>query len=222
MVGPHSPLHQDVRLLFPLAKVPLLPVRVVALQQAGAPPQLIGSGGDPLSRQQGGACHHHILEPAERQGHQVVGDQLHGPQSDVILPLAHVDHGIGEVELDLDTGAELGKTGEQLAHHAVPRTDRAGEAQAAAVLLGQGADPLLRLPGQGEDLAGLLVKHPPRLGQAESAGRALEQLGIEGGLQGADMATQHPLAHPQGIGSGGETAPLHHFIETGQVSDIHH
>ena len=26
---------------------------------------------------------------------------------------AHVDHGIGEVELDLDAGAQLGKTGEQ-------------------------------------------------------------------------------------------------------------
>ena len=139
-----------------------------------------------------------------------------------MLTLAHVDHLIGEVELDRNPGAELGEASQQLAHHAIAGADRAGEAQPAAILLGQGLDILLRLASQREDLPRLQVEGGTRLGQAEPAGGALQQLGIERGLQRTDMTAQHPLAHPQRIGGGGETAPLYHFVKTGQMGDVHH
>ena len=221
VVGPHLALHQDVGLLPCLAKMPLLPGRVVPLAQAGAPAQLIGGGGEPLPCQQGRARHHYVFQLPEGQRHQIVRHLIHGAQGDVILPLTHVDHGVGEVELHLDPRAELGEARQQLAHHGIPRADRAGEAQATTVLLGQGLDVLLHLTGKGKDLPRLHMEGSARLGQAESAGRALEQLGIEGGLQSADVAAQHPLAHPQCIGGGGETAPLHHLVETAQMGDLH-
>ncbi|MNP39410.1 hypothetical protein D3C76_1329850 [compost metagenome] len=145
----------------------------------------------------------------------------HGTQGDVVLPLAHVDHGVGEVELDLHPGAALGEARQQLAHHAIAGADRTGETQAAAVFLGQGLDVLLRLLGQREDLPRLQIERLARLGQAEPAGGALQQLGVEGGLQRADVAAQHPLAHPQQVGRGGEAAAFDHLIEAGQVGDIH-
>ena len=66
-----------------------------------------------------------------------------------------------------------------------------------AILLGQRLDILLRLARQREDLAGLLIEGPARFGEAESASGTLQQLGIEGRFQCADVTAQHPLAHPR-------------------------
>ena len=179
VVGPHLALHQNVG-LFPLMdKVPLLPGRIMPLQQAVATAQLIGSGRTPLPRHQCGARHHHILEPPQRQGHQIVRHLAHGAQGDVVFSLTHVDHLVGEIEFHLHSRAERGKAGQQFAHHAVAGTDRAGKAQATAILFGQRLNILLRLPSQREDLPRLLVEGLARLGQTEAAGGALQQLRIE-------------------------------------------
>ena len=189
---------------------------------AGRAPQLIEVAGIPPGPAGPRACHHHIPLglPSSR------ATRLSGISSMALgrchSPLAHVDHGIGEVELDLDAGAGSSKTGEQFAHHAVPvLTGQVKPGSRCPPRSGRGS--LLRLPGQGEDLAGLLVAALPASVRLSLPGSCAGTAGREGRTPGALTRRLSIPCSPQGIGSGGAccpAAPLHRNWPGGDIPSL--
>ena len=161
-----------------------------------------------------GCCRDHKRHRLQLAHDQIVISNAAHPQSNVDAFFNHVDHPIVQVQAQGDRGVLLHELAQQLRQPGLQQPVGCGDAQAparfASVVLQLGARGINHL----HQRRAALKQQVARIGQAHTAGAAVEQAHAEPGFEGGDVFADVGLGHIEDARGARETAALGNFLES--------